>query len=94
MSTTLCGVSLTRKAYCSAEAGYSESKPSGRGARAKRTTREWQADSKKGCFKEAAAKHGFAGGKRVDCRRQFKKVLSGLLLMEKIFTINGSNIFL
>jgi len=45
-------------------------------------------------LKEAAAKHGFAAGKRVDCRRLFKKGVSGLLLMKKLFTINGSNFFL
>ena len=27
--------------------------------------------SKRRCFKLVAAKHGFADGKRVDCRRQF-----------------------
>ena len=107
--------------YWTAEAG-SESEPSGRRVRAKRTTRKWQADSlrdcfllrrtrfettalfchsytdvlmkERCCFKEAAAKHGFAVGKRMDCRRQFKKGVSGQLLIEIIVTINGSNIFL
>ena len=45
-------------------------------------------------LKEAAAKHGFAAGKRVDCRRQFKRGVSRLLLMKKLFIINGSNFFL
>jgi hypothetical protein len=46
------------------------------------------------CFKLVPAKHQRGGGKRVDCRRQFKKGVSELLLIENIVTINGSNIFL
>ena len=44
------GYCSIRNEYCSAEAGYWKSEPSGRGVRAKRTTREWQADSKRADF--------------------------------------------
>ena len=39
-----------RQAYSTAEVGYWESEASGRGVRAKRTTKECQADSKGGIY--------------------------------------------